>query len=105
MMLHSAPEAVRIAEKVFPIIVAVLLHSRQEPCHRLHKRIIVHDGVPFISLQPVARISVMLRQNDSLRVRFLYCLAELLPEIVVVLLTVSEIRRNVQSPAIGIERR
>ena len=100
MMPHGSPEALRISQQILPEIIAVLLHSCQKPGNRLHKGIIVHDGIPFIPLQPVPRISVMLRQNNRFRVCLLYSLPELLPEIMVKFLAVTQICRHIQSPAI-----
>ncbi len=60
VMAHGAPKTVRVAQKVLPEVVAVLLHACQEPGHRLHEGIVVHDRIPFISLEPVPGGAVML---------------------------------------------
>ena len=50
MMPHSTPEALGIAEQILPVVIAVFLHTGQKPGHGLHECIVVHNGIPFISL-------------------------------------------------------
>lgn len=90
--LHTAHVVLHGIEKCFSIspqaaveAVAVLFHTSQEPCHRLHKGIIIHDRVPLVSLKPWGRIPIVLRKYQSLRIGFLYGLTEFAPEGMVVL--------------------
>ncbi len=60
MVVHRAEKAVPIPIQALIIAVAVFLHARQEPGERLHERIVVHDGIPLVSLQPSAGIAIVL---------------------------------------------
>ena len=102
---HRAPEAVRIPQKILPEIVAVLLHSRQKPAHRLHKRIVIHHSIPLVALQPPGRVAVMLRQNERVRICLAHRVAEFFPETMVIFRRMSQIRRHVQPPAVRAKRR
>ena len=105
MIIHSPEESFSIAIEMAVILIAVLLHSGQEPCDRFHKCIVIHNGIPFISLKPAVGISIMLRQNQRLRIRLFYGLPELLPEIMVKLTAVSQVRRHIQTPSVHAVRR
>ncbi len=82
--------------------VGVLLHTGQEPGHRFHEGIVVHDGIPLVTLQPAERVAVVLGEDDGLRIRFFHHHAELLPEHVVVGRGVAEIGGDIETPAIDI---
>ena len=84
MVHHGSPEIVGVIELVGAEIVTVLLHAGKEPGKGLHESIVVHDGVPLISLQPCCGRAVMLRQYYGIRIGFLNGLAEILPEFVIV---------------------
>ena len=105
VVFHSSPEAAGIAQQISPVVVAVLLHSGQKPGHRLHERIVVHDSVPFIALEPFSRIAVMLRQDHRLRICLLHSLAKFLPELVVKALAMAQVRCHIQSPAVRVKGR
>ena len=82
--------------------VGMLLHAGQEPGHRLHEGVVVHDGIPLVALQPAERVAVMLGEDDGVRVRFLDHHAEPLPEHVVVGRGVSEVGGDIETPAVDI---
>ena len=98
--------ALKIADFPFQFrsrLITVLLHPRQKPGQRLHKRVIIHNRIPLIALfQPVLRIAVMFRQNNCIRIRRLYGLPEIAPESVIILRGVTKISRDVESPSVGI---
>ena len=102
VIVHRALERVIITQKVTAELVTVLLNTAEEPCDRLHKRIVVHDSIPLISLQPALRITVVLRQNNGIRISLFYISPELPPELVIVLRGMSQIRSHVKSPSIRI---
>ena len=104
IMLHSTFKVLKLSDIFRFKIITVFLHSGKEPCHRLHKSIIVHNCIPLVSTQPVSRVAVMFCQNHCLWVGFLYGITEFSPELMVIFRTVSQICRNIQSPAIGIIR-
>ena len=85
-MSHCAPEAVCISQKILAEIIRMLLHACKEPGDRLHERIVVHDRIPFVTLQPCLLVAVMLRKYQGIGISFLYRLAESLPEVVVKIL-------------------
>ena len=58
---HGTEEALTIPIKRSIVAVAVLFHPCQEPGKRLHKCIIIHDGIPLVALQPLPRVTIMLR--------------------------------------------
>ena len=101
-MPHGSPEALCIAEQILSVVIAVLLHTGEEPGHGLHERIVVHDSIPFVALQPVSGIAVVLCQNNSLRIGLFYRFPEFLPEMMVEFLTVTQISCHIQSPSIHI---
>ena len=88
-MPHGSPEALCITEQILSVVIAVLLHTGEEPGHGLHERIVVHDSIPFVALQPVSSIAVMLCQNDCLRIGLFYRFPEFLPEMMIELLAVT----------------
>lgn len=88
-MPHGSPEALCITEQILSVVIAVLLHTGEEPGHGLHERIVVHDSIPFVALQPVSGITVMLCQNDCLRIGLFYRFPEFLPEMMIELLAVT----------------
>ena len=96
------PEGVGITVVLLSLGVAVFLHAGEEECDGLHEKLVVHDGVPFFALQPVLGVSVVLGQNDGVRVCLFDSLAEALPEVVVKLRGIAEVGCDIQSPAIGI---
>ena len=102
---HGPEEGLSVADQRRVVAVGMLLHTRQEPAHRLHKSIIIHDGIPLISPQPGIRIAVMLRQDHRLRIGLLHGTAEALPEVVIVGLAVSQVCRHIQAPAVTAIRR
>ena len=101
-MPHGAHEVVRIPPQVGPALVAVLLHAGQEPGQRLHERIIVHHAVPFIPLEPVHGIPVMLRQDNGLRIGALHFLSEAFPEHMVILIAAAQVRGHIKPPPVHI---
>ena len=100
MVIHGAEKAHTVTVKSTVVLIAVLLHTSQKPGQRLHEGIIVHDRIPLIPRQPAAWISVMLSQDNCLRVCLLDMLAEFLPELVIVLAAVAQVCRYIQAPAI-----
>ena len=80
---HIVPEGIRIAVAFFVASVTVFFHSREEKGDRLHKELVVHDGIPLVSLQPFPRVCIILGKDDRLRIGLLDRLAETLPEPVV----------------------
>ena len=105
VVLHGAPETIGISQKILSEIVAVFLHSCQKPGHRLHKGIVIHHRIPLIALEPVTGIAVMLCQHDSIGIGLLHGFAEILPEVMIELLAVTQICCHIQSPAVCIVRR
>ena len=105
VIVHRALERVIITQKVTAELVAVLLNTAEEPCDRLHERIVVHDSIPLISLQPALWITIVLSQNYRIRICLFNISPELPPELVVVLWGMSQIRSHVKSPSICIIRR
>ena len=105
MILHCPDKAVTVSIHALIVFVAVLLHSGEEPGHRLHKGVIIHDGIPLVSFQPGPCISVMLCQNNGIGICFLYIFSEIPPELMIVRVTVSQISRHIQTPAVCIIRR
>ncbi len=103
-MPQSIGQHLFIVEQVFPVLLAVLLHSRQEPGHGLHKRIIIHNRVPLIALQPGGCVPVMLRIYHSLRVCFLHVAPEIFPEPMVKLRRQPQIRCHIQTPSVYVIR-
>ena len=103
MMIHSADKALFISQKILPVGVTVLLHTGQKPGDRLHKGIIIHHRIPFIPLKPGAGVPVMLRQNQRIRIRLLHRFSESFPEIMIKSTAVSQIRGNIQTPAVNIK--
>ena len=85
MVVHRTLERIVITQKVSAELIAVLLNTAEKPCDRLHERIVVHDCIPLVALQPALRITIVLRQNDGIWVGLLYISPELTPELVVVL--------------------
>ena len=102
MIFHRLNEIIGIAAKFHSIFITVFFHSRQEPCDRLHKRIIVHHSIPLISLKPFTRITIMLRQNNGIWICRFYGLSELFPKFMIVFIAMSQICCNIKSPAINI---
>ena len=100
MRPHSCNKGLTVSIQIFPVFITVFLHTGQEPCHRFHKSIIIHDRIPLISLKPSLRIAIMLGKNECFRICLLDCPAEIFPELMIKLIAVSKIRCHVQSPAI-----
>ena len=105
MMHHCIFKCLRIPIHIFPVLIAVFLHTGQEPCKGFHKCIVVHQRIPLISLKPAVCIAVVFSQNQRVWIHFLYCPAELTPELMIILLGKAEIRRHIQTPAIHTVRR
>ena len=105
MMLHRIHKMVCISEKIAAIFITVFLHPGQKPGDRLHKCIVIHNAVPFIALQPVTRISIVLGKDQCMWICFFYCLTKFLPKFMIVLIASSKVCRNIQSPAVYIIRR
>ena len=101
-MHHGTPETLCVSEQIFPVIVAVLLHSRQKPRHGLHKSIVVHYGIPLVAHKPVSRISVMLRNDDRIGIGEFDGPSEFFPESVVKFRRMTEVCGHVESPAVRI---
>ena len=101
---HGSHKVVRIPPEICPTLVAVLLHSGQEPGKRFHKCVIVHDTVPLISLEPVDRISIVFRQDQSVGIRALHFFSKTLPEHMIVFIAASQVCCNIQSPSVHIIR-
>ena len=105
MVNHGILKYLYIPLKIFSPFITVFLHSGEKPGNRLHEGAIIHHRIPLVTLQPFSRIIIMLRQNDCFRIRFFYRLSEISPETVVHFLTLSQICRHIQPPAIDIIRR
>jgi len=102
MGLHSPDKCFTVAQQIFTILITVLLHTCQKPGQRLHKRIIVHDCIPLIPLQPSFRIAIMLCQDNSIGIGLFYSLSEIFPELMVKLIAVAQVSSHIQSPSIHI---
>ena len=100
MCLHCTDKRLTVSIQILSVLITVLLHTGQEPGHRLHKSIIVHDRIPFIALKPAFRVAVVLCKDQRIRICLLDCLAEVLPELMIELIAVSKVRCNIQSPSI-----
>ena len=85
MVAHRSHEGLMISQKVATEIIAVFLHSGQKPGQRFHESVIVHHGIPLVSLEPGTGLPVMLRQNDGLGIGLFDIFPEFLPEFMVVL--------------------
>ena len=105
MMTHCSGKCCFIAEQVAAELIAVLFHSGKEPGQWLHKGIIIHNGIPFITAKPGLGIAVMFCQNDRIRIGLFYDFAEFFPELMVIFIGKSKVSSHIQSPAIDIERR
>ena len=106
MVLHGADERPAVPVQILPVFVAVLLHAGEEPGDRFHERVIVHDGIPFVSPKPAFRIAVVFRKDQRFRIRLFHCPAEIFPELMVEFIGVSQVRSHIQTPAVyGIRRR
>ena len=82
----------------------MLLHAGKKPGYRFHKRIIVHDRIPLVTLQPGGRITVMLCQNNCFRICLFHNFTEFSPELVIVLRGLSEVRCHIEPPSVRIIR-
>ena len=110
--LHTAHMIFHCIKKCFPITpqaaviaVTVLFHAGQEPCDRLHERIVIHDGVPLVAFQPGCRVTVMLCKNQHIRINLLHGLPEPAPERMVVFRGVAQVGCHIQTPSVnGIRR-
>jgi hypothetical protein len=105
MVPHSPHKAIRISIQVPTVIIAMLLHARKEPCYWLHKSIIVHYRVPFLSIQPIPRASIMLGKNNSIWICLSYSFTKLFPKMMIKFRTMPQVRGNVQTPSIRVIRR
>ena len=105
MMCHRPDKVIDVTEKFFSGLITVLFHSCQKPCDRLHECIIVHDGIPLVTFKPVARIPVMFRKDQCIRIRIFHGCSEFLPEIMVIFIAASQICCHIQTPSIYIIRR
>ena len=102
MMVHCPYKAVCIAVQVAPVIVAVLLHTCQEPCHRLHKGIVIHDRIPLFTVEPFPWRTIMLCQHYGIGICLPDSPSEFSPEIMVIFRTVSQIGCHIQTPSVCI---
>ena len=100
-VLHDAEEGGAILIQVIPVGIGMLFHACEEPGDGLHKSVVVHDGVPFLPVQPGTGIAVMLGQDQGVGVDGLDPLAEALPELMVKLRTVAHVRGYVQPPSVN----
>ena len=101
MVSHGVKKSLTISPYAPVITVAVFLHASQKPRDRFHERVVIHDRIPLISLQPGSRIPVVLRQNQRFRISLFYGLAEPAPEFVIVFCRVSQVGSHIQTPAIN----
>ena len=99
---HRTYKIIRISPQICPAFIAVFLHSGKEPCQRLHKRVIVHDTVPLVTLEPFNRISVMLCQDQCIRIRLFYLFSETFPKHVVIFIAAPQICSYIQPPPVYI---
>ena len=99
---HCAYKMIRISAKLLSHLITVFFHPRQKPCDWLHESVIIHNSIPLITLKPFTGISIMLRQNDGIWIRFFYYLTEFLPETMIILITLSKIRCYIKTPSIHI---
>ena len=102
MVVHGSHKALRISIHIDPVVITVLLHSGQKPRHGLHKGIIIHHGIPLSAVQPLSGTSVVLCDYDGIRIRLPDRLAEHLPEIVVELRRMAQIRCHIKPPSVRI---
>ena len=102
LILQQVQEKVRIVHKLRMVGVAVLLHSGEIPGHRLHKGVVIHDGIPLVALKPGGSVPVMLRENHCVRIGLFHIFPEILPELVVKFLGPAQIRSYIQPPAVYI---
>ena len=105
MCFHSTDKRITISIEILSVLITMLLHACQEPGQRFHKSIIVHNSIPFISLKPSFRISIMFCQNNCIGICFFYRFPEIFPELMVKFIAVSQICCYIQSPSIYIVRR
>ena len=105
IVAHGVRKGLAVPQQIRTVFIAVLFHTGQKPGYWLHKGVIVHHRIPFISLQPGIGISIMFRQNQGIRIRFFHRFSEFFPETVIVIGAVPQIRRHVQPPAVHIIRR
>ena len=89
MVLHSSDKGITVSKQILSVLITVFLHTGQEPGQWFHECIIVHDSIPFVTHQPAFRITVMLCQNDRIRVGCLDCLTEIFPELMVKLIAMA----------------
>ena len=101
----SSPENLRVAVALLIAGIAVFIHSGEEKSHRFHEELVVHDGIPLVSLQPFPGIHIVFRDDDRFGVGLLDSLAEPFPENMVEGLGIAQIRRHVQTPAVSAVRR
>ena len=103
LVLHGIPETVRVPEHSLQVFVRVFFHAREEPGHRLHERVIVHDGIPLVAFEPAFRTSIMLRDDQRVWIRILDPLPELFPEAVVIGTRVAQVRCHIKAPAVSVK--
>ena len=104
VILHCPDKSFTVSKQIFSVLITVFLHTSQEPCQRFHERIIVHNCIPFITLEPSFRITIMFSQNDCIRISSLNCFAEIFPEFMVKLIAVTQVCCHVKSPSIYVVR-
>ena len=102
MIIHGSHKCIRITQQITTELITVFLNTSQEPGNRLHKCIIVHNGIPLIALQPFLWISIMLCQYNCIWICLFDCVTEHSPELVIIFLRMSEICCYIQSPTIHI---
>ena len=105
MIGHGIKKSLSITFQSLVSRIGMFLHASKEPCYRFHKGIIIHDGIPLISLKPPERITIMLRKYHGIGISLFYHLSESLPEQMIIITGVAKISCNIKTPAINIVRR
>jgi hypothetical protein len=105
MVAQRTSKCIWISKQVTAELITVLLHTGQKPCNRLHKCIVVHNGIPLIAQKPCLWITIMLRKDQCIWICFLHSCPEITPETMVKLFSITKVGSHVQTPAIHVVRR
>ena len=84
MIFHSTDKTVTVSQHSLAVLIAVFFHTGQKPGNRLHECVIVHDGIPLISLKPTLGLSIVFGQNDCIWIGFFYIFPEISPELMII---------------------
>ena len=101
---HTVEKLIAIVKLSAVKALAVLVNARQQPRHRLHKRVVIHYRIPLAAFEPALGRAVMLCKHKRLGIALAHSVVELLPEFMIVFFAVPQIRGNVQTPPVHIIR-